>query len=43
MSTRTNLPDSVEVGVEHRNVQVRYGLSNTLDTEAPPHSGPGTS
>ncbi|MER5463037.1 hypothetical protein ABT010_20605 [Streptomyces sp. NPDC002668] len=36
MSTRTNLPDPVDVGVEYRNVQVRYGLSNTLDTEGPP-------
>lgn len=36
VSTRTNLPDTVDVGVEYRNVQVRYGLSNTLDTEGPP-------
>jgi hypothetical protein len=33
VSTRTNLTDPVDVGVEHRNVQVRYGLSNTLSTE----------
>ncbi|MBT2390154.1 hypothetical protein J7E87_12120 [Streptomyces sp. ISL-1] len=33
VSTRTNLPDPVDIGVEHRNVQVRYKLSNTLGTE----------
>ncbi|MFF3325750.1 hypothetical protein [Streptomyces sp. NPDC002889] len=36
MSTRTHLPDPVNVGVEYRNVQVRYRLSNTLGVEGPP-------
>lgn len=30
VSTRTNLADPVDVGVEYRNVRVLYRLSNTL-------------